>query len=196
MPAAALAPYPPTTAAPRRVRRRSPIDRLNISMEPEDPPPVDGQVTWSVSVYRKSGDDEVHEYTSHRLTSPDLVREHVNLALERPWVARVALTEHVREVTRRVITEFDLPGEGRPSPVPPNPPHGRTAARFYEIEGLQGGGLLSVDDVRWHLERLRGDAERQGGAAGPVGMALRELTVVDYSRPTTEDRLPHTSHDA
>ncbi|MFF9436815.1 hypothetical protein ACF1BP_24120 [Streptomyces sp. NPDC014735] len=196
MPAAALAPSPPATAGPRGVRRCSPIDRLNISKEPEDPPPVDGQVTWSVSVYRKSGDAEVHEYTSHRLTSPDLVREHVNLARERPLVARVALTEHVRVVTRRVITEFDLPGEGRPSPVPPTPPHGRPAARFYEIEGLQGGGLLSADDVRWHLERLRGDAEWQGGAAGPVGMTLWEFTVVDHSRPTTEDRLSHTPHDA
>jgi hypothetical protein len=160
---------------------------------------LERQVTWSVSVYRRSDDVEVHEYTSHRLASPALAREHVKLARERPWVSRIALTEHIREVTRRMIAERDLPVEGLPEPVPSAPPGGRVAARFYEIEGFQAHGLLSADDVRCHLEWLRpqrADAAHPGGNPGPAGTALWETTVVDFSRPTTEDELPHTPPDA
>ncbi|WP_141658556.1 hypothetical protein [Streptomyces mutabilis] len=146
-----------------------------------------------MSVYRHSGDDEVHEYTSHRLHSPALVREHVSLARERPWVSRIALTEYIREVTRRRIAESDLPGDGPPV-APLAPAGGIVAARFYEIEGSRVGGLSSADDVRDHLQALR---RKSGGAAGvaetadSAGLSLWEVTVVDFARPTNEDALPH-----
>ncbi|MEU4080371.1 hypothetical protein [Streptomyces venezuelae] len=152
-------------------------------------------MTWSVSVYRHSGDADVHEYTSHRLASPALVREHVDLARERPWVSRIGLTEHVREVTRRSISETDLPGGGLPAAVPA-PAGGIVAARFYEIEGSEVDGLLSADDARDHLQELR---RVSGGAAGaaesthPAGLRLWEVTVVDFARPTSEDALPRSA---
>ncbi|MFE9619545.1 hypothetical protein [Streptomyces sp. NPDC006384] len=150
---------------------------------------MERQVTWSVSVYRHSGDAEVHEYTSHRLTSPASVREHVGLARERPWVSRIALTEHVREVTRRRIAESDLPGDGLPAATPA-PAGGIVAARFYEIEGSWAGGLLSADDARDQLQELRrasGGAAGVAEAAGPAGPNLWEVTVVDFARPASED---------
>ncbi|WP_210977768.1 hypothetical protein [Streptomyces sp. RM72] len=152
-------------------------------------------MTWSVSVYRHSGDAEVHEYTSHRLASPALVREHVDLARERPWVSRIGLTEHVREVTRRWISETDLPGDGLPAAVSA-PAGGSVAARFYEIEGSEVDGLLSADDARDHLQELRrasGSAAGAAESARPAGLILWEVTVVDFARATSEGALPRSA---
>ncbi|MER8119106.1 hypothetical protein [Streptomyces sp. NPDC094031] len=148
-------------------------------------------MTWSVSVYRRSGDAEVHEYTSHRLTSPALVREHVDLARERPWVSRIALTEHVREVTRRVIAESDLPVGGLPTTAPPAPARGVVVARFYEIGGSLPVCPLSLDDVRERLRELhRGPAYAAGvSEAGHAGLRLREVTIVDFAREASDDIL-------
>ncbi|MFJ4700572.1 hypothetical protein ACIP5N_21665 [Streptomyces sp. NPDC088768] len=154
-------------------------------------------MTWSVSVYRRSGDAEVHEYTSHRLASPALVREHVDLARERPWVSRVALTEHVREVTRHAIAVSDLPVEASAATAPPAPAGGTVVARFYEIEGFPPVGPLSLDDVRERLLELHRGAAHAAGAteAGPAGLRLWEVTVVDFTRQTSDDA-PPTRDDA
>lgn len=181
-------------AASRRARRCSLIPPP-IPETPRGLSRLDRQVTWSVSVYRHSGGAEVHEYTSHRLASPALVREHVDLARERPWVSRIGLTEHVREVTRRWISETDLPGDGLPA-VPPAPAGGIVAARFYEIEGSKVDGLLSADDARDHLQELRrvsGGAAGAGETARPARLSLWEVTVVDFARPMSEDALPRSA---
>ncbi|MEW1760419.1 hypothetical protein AB0393_28395 [Streptomyces cyaneofuscatus] len=157
-------------------------------------------MTWTVSAYRRSGGAEIHEYTSHRLASPGLVREHMRLAGERPWVSRLVLTEHVREVARRGIGEQDLPVRGELTRRVPVSAGGRLVAHFYEIEGLENAGPLSADDVRFHLHWLRavspGTAWPLDGT-GPGGraIALWEVTVVDRARPSSEDALPHTPHD-
>ncbi|MFI1312813.1 hypothetical protein ACH4TS_22115 [Streptomyces albidoflavus] len=152
-------------------------------------------MTWSVSVYRHSGDAEAHEYTSHRLTSPALVREHVDLARERPWVSRVALTEHVREVTRRAIAESGLPVGGPPATGPPAPAGGTVVARFYEIEGSPPVGFLSLDDVRERLLELHREAAHAVGTAeaGSAGLRLWEVTVVDFARQMSDWRSPPPS---
>ncbi|MEO3976806.1 hypothetical protein [Streptomyces sp. CAU 1734] len=152
------------------------------------PPPEGGpcparRVMWSVSVFRRSGGAEVHEYTSHRLECPDLTREHMNLARERPWVSRVELTEHVREERCRIVSERDLPAAGRPAPHLSAGPGCRVAAHFYEIDGRRPGGMLDADEARSHLDRMRHTS---------VGTALREVTVVELSRAATEEDLPST----
>ncbi|WP_331746467.1 hypothetical protein OG923_33405 (plasmid) [Streptomyces halstedii] len=150
-------------------------------------------MTWSVSVYRHSGDAEVHEYTSHRLTSAALVREHVDLARERPWVSRVALTEHVREVTRRAIAESDLPVYGPLATAPPAPVGGTVMARFYEIEDSPPAGLPSLDDVRERLLELHRGTTHASGAteAGSTRPRLWEVTVVDFARQVSDDAPPY-----
>ncbi|MFJ6752460.1 hypothetical protein ACIQNI_30380 [Streptomyces sp. NPDC091266] len=188
-----------SSAVAHRTRRCSSIDWFSVPAKPEGPARADRRVTWTVSVYRRSGDTEVHEYTSHRLDSPELAREHTRLARERPWVSRIALTEHVRETSRRAIGEEDLPDRGWPYRRAAAPSGGRLVAHFYEMEGL-AAGPLSADDVRCRLHWLRetaaGSARLPGGAgAGSALVALWEITVVDFTRPTTEGALPHTPHD-
>ncbi|GGU49478.1 hypothetical protein [Streptomyces violascens] len=175
------------------------MDWIRIPAAPEDSSRTERRVMWTVSVYRRSGDTEVHEYTSHRLDSPGLAREHARLARERPWVSRVALTEHVREVSRRTIGEEGLPVRSLPPRRVPERPGGRLVAHFYEIEGLEGAGELSADDVRCHLYWLREAAAStrppEGAGAKNASATLWEVAVVDVDRPTTEDALPHTPSD-
>ncbi|TLQ39291.1 hypothetical protein [Streptomyces marianii] len=168
---------------------------------PDSPPPSadtsgpDRQVTWSVSVYRRSGPEELHEYTTHRLASLASAREHMSLARERPWVSRIALTAHIREVTRRAITGQELLAPGRRLPAPEPRPEGRVAARFYEIEGGGPGGMLSADEARWHLDLLHHLAHAAGHAARGehMGATLWEVTIVDIARPIDEEDLPQPS---
>ncbi|MFG2210540.1 hypothetical protein [Streptomyces sp. NPDC048638] len=160
-------------------------------------------MTWTVSAYRRSGGAEIHEYTSHRLASPGLVREHMRLAGERPWVSRLALTEHVREVSRRRIGMEGLPVHGESPRRVMVPAGGRPVAHFYEIEGLEAAGPLSAEDVRCQLHWLRELAPSPQwsldgpGPDGPGGaaVALWEVTVVDFAGPVPEEALPHITND-
>ncbi|WP_328973520.1 hypothetical protein [Streptomyces sp. NBC_00239] len=184
-----------SSAVAHRTRRCSPIGWFSMRAKPEGLARADRRVTWTVSVYRRSGDTEVHEYTSHRLDSPEQTREHMRLARERPWVSRIALTELVRETSRRAIGEDELPDRGRPPRRVAAPAGGRLVAHFYEMEGLAAARPLSADDVRCRLHWLRetaaGSARLPGGAgAGSAVVVLREITVVDFARPTTEGALP------
>ncbi|WP_037905346.1 hypothetical protein [Actinacidiphila yeochonensis] len=140
-----------------------------------------GRPRWSVSSYRRHGDLELHEYTTHRLDSADGVREHYRLASERPWVSRIEITEITTAVLRRPITEGQLPGPGRLTSVDAAPPQTAVARarRFFAVEpGPQE--LPTGDAVRAHLAWL----------PCPQSVRLWECTEVLSARPVGLDDLP------
>ncbi|MFJ2217819.1 hypothetical protein ACIQVO_36625 [Streptomyces sp. NPDC101062] len=140
-----------------------------------------GRPRWSVSSYRRHGEVELHEYTTHRLDSADGVREHHRLASERPWVSRIEVTEFTTAVLRRPITAGQLPGPGRLTPAGDAPPpvHQARARRYFAVEpGPQE--LPTGDAVRAHLAWL----------PCPQAVRLWECTEVLSTRPVGLDNLP------
>ncbi|MFF9785703.1 hypothetical protein [Streptomyces nigrescens] len=150
---------------------------------------------WSLSVYREVNGREVHEYSTHQLDSPDRVREEHQLASQRPWVSRIELTEHTRELTRRPLERWELPGCGQPAPTLANPPTGRGLQRYYQVGERDSHPLRTADDVRAHLDWTRrthegtqqSEEEEDGGIPDPAVITLLEVTIVDTSRNATLD---------
>ncbi|WP_327359676.1 hypothetical protein [Streptomyces sp. NBC_01304] len=153
---------------------------------------TDRQVSWSVSVYRGQDGGEVHEYTTHRLATPARVREECELAAERPWVVRVALTEHVREVTRRSVDRWELPGHGVPTPSPVLASGAVGGARHYQVHGLEREPcrLESGDAVRACLDWL----QPQLGADAVAEVV--EVSTLHFARPVTLAGIPPTANPA
>lgn len=151
------------------------LERVAVAVE-------QGQPRWSVSSYRRHGDLELHEYTTHRLDSADGVREHYRLASERPWVSRIEITEFTTAVLRRPITVEQLPGPGRLTSVDDAPPQAAQARarRFFAVEPGPPE-LPTGDEVRAHLAWL------------PCPQAVRvwECTQVLSARPVGLNDLPN-----
>ncbi|MEV7157020.1 hypothetical protein AB0N77_20710 [Streptomyces misionensis] len=137
-----------------------------------------GRPRWSVSSYRRHGNLELHEYTTHRLDSARGVREHYRLALERPWVSRIEITEFTVTVLRRPITAGQLPGPGRLTAAQDAPPRDGRARRFFLVEPGRRE-LESADAVRAYLAWL------------PCQQTVRlwECTEVLSARPVELDNL-------
>lgn len=143
-----------------------------------------GRPRWSVSSYRRHGDAELHEYTTHRLDSAQGVREHYRLAGERPWVSRIEITEFTTAVLRWPIAAGQLPGPGRLTAADGTPPQAVQVRRFFAVEpGPQE--LPTGDAVRAYLAWL----------PGPQAVRLWECTAVLAARPVALDDLPLT-HEA
>ncbi|HBF80492.1 MAG TPA: hypothetical protein DD420_11370 [Streptomyces sp.] len=138
-----------------------------------------GRPRWSVSSFRRHGDAELHEYTTHRLDSAHGVREHHRLAGERPWVSRIEITEFTSEVWRRAISVGQLPGPGRLTATVDAPQQAVQARRFFAVEA--GPQVLpSGDAVRAYLAWL----------PCPQAVPLWECTGVLSARPVSLDDLP------
>ncbi|WP_432156128.1 hypothetical protein [Streptomyces sp. bgisy153] len=139
-----------------------------------------GRPRWSVSSYRRHGELELHEYTTHRLDSAQGVREHYQLASERPWVSRIEITEFTTYVLRRPVTVAQLPGPGRLTASDGAPPQTAYGRRYFAVEpGPQE--LPTGDAVREYLAWL----------PCPQSVRLWECTTVLSSRPVGLDDLPH-----
>lgn len=139
-----------------------------------------GRSRWSVSSYRRHGDVEVHEYTTHRLDSADGVREHYLLASERPWVSRIEITEFAAVVRRRPLTPAQLPGPGRLTPAGDTPLGAVQVRRFFAVE--RGPQYLPTGDaVRAHLALL----------PSPRAARLWECTAIVAARTVELNNLPN-----
>lgn len=148
-------------------------------------PVGDISTTWSLSVYRARGAGDAHEHTTHRLSTAARVREEYALESARPWVSRITLTEHVREVTRRALEHGEIPaGTAVPAGVPPR--DAQTCARHYEVVGLHPRPLVlpDADAVREFLAELPADE--------PSVFRVIEVTVRDFTREISPDDLPST----
>ena len=146
-------------------------------------PVGDISTTWSLSVYRASGTGDAHEYTTHRLSTAARVCEEYALESARPWVSRITLTEHVREVTRRALEHGEIPaGAAVPAGAPPRDT--QACARHYEVVGLHPVPLVlpDPDAVREFLAELPTD-ER-------FVFRVVEVTVRDFTRVINPDDLP------
>lgn len=140
-----------------------------------------GRPRWSVSSFRRHGDLELHEYTTHRLDSAQGVREHYRLARERPWVSRIEITEFTTAVLRRPITAGQLPGPVRLCSGDDGPSQAGRARRFFLVEP-GSRELATGDEVRAYLAWL----------PHPEAALLWECTEVLSARPVELNDLPDT----
>lgn len=88
---------------------------------------------------------------------PYAVRDH--WAFRKEWVVVDRLVEEHTVITYRPIGLDELPGQGDPTPPPPNP----DSSRFYRLLGQGPSVLPTGDDVRAELARLADTHRRDHG---------------------------------
>ncbi|WP_329020522.1 hypothetical protein [Streptomyces sp. NBC_01601] len=140
-------------------------------------------MTWSLSVYRAHGARDAYEHTTHRLSSAARVREEHALESARPWVSRITLTEHVREVTRRPLAYGEMPApRATADPSAPDAQHG---ARHYEAVSLDLVPFVLPD-----ADAVHAFWDRPPPADESSPLCLIEVTVLESAREITLDELP------